>query len=105
MSRKDQLLEFLKTSPKDDFLNYALAQEYISEGNDVAAQDLFNSLLEWHPNYVATYYHLGKLLERQGLKEQAMEMYRKGMEKAREAREQHSLAELQSALLELEYDT
>jgi len=104
MNRKAQLLEFLKSSPKDDFLNYALAQEFIAERNDAEAEKLFIQLLEWHPNYVATYYHMGKLLERRMEKEAAMEMYRKGIEVARAKREQHSLAELQSALLELEYE-
>jgi tetratricopeptide (TPR) repeat protein len=104
MNRKAQLLEFLKSSPKDDFLNYALAQEFIAEGNDTEAEVLFLQLLDWHPEYVATYYHLGKLLERKSDKEAAMEMYRKGIEIARRKREQHSLAELQSALLELEYE-
>ena len=104
MSRKAQLLEFLQASPKDDFLNYALAQEYISEGNDAEAEALFLQLLEWHPDYIATYYHLGKLTERKGQKEQAMEIYRRGIERAKAKREQHSLSELQSALLELEYE-
>lgn len=104
MDRKAQIFEFLKASPKDDFLNYALAQEFIAEGNDTEAEKLFAQLLEWHPDYVATYYHLGKLLERKEEKEKAMEVYRAGIEKAKEKKEQHSLSELQSALLELEYD-
>lgn len=104
MDRKAQLLDFLNDAPNDEFLNYALAQEFISEGNDEEAAVLFQKLLENSPGYVATYYHMGKLLERKGEKEQAMDMYRKGILIAKEKREQHSLSELQSALLELEYD-
>ncbi|MBL7812353.1 MAG: hypothetical protein JNL57_09045 [Bacteroidetes bacterium] len=102
--RKAQLLSFLSDSPDDAFLNYALAQEFISEGNDTEAEKVFSKLLQLHPGYTATYYHFAKLLERKGMKEEAMNMYRSGIEKAREMKEQHTLAELQSALLELEYE-
>lgn len=103
MNRLDQIHAFLKESPDDAFLNYALAQEYISAGNDSEAEILFSKLLRLHPEYIATYYHFGKLLERKSLTEEAMEMYRKGIVIAKENKEQHSLSELQSALLELEY--
>lgn len=104
MNRKEQLLKFLESSPDDAFLNYALAQEYISEGNDTDAEKLFNRLIEIHPTYSATYYHLGKLLERRLQTEEAKGVYRTGIETAKQNGEQHAVAELQSALLELEYD-
>jgi predicted RNA polymerase sigma factor len=53
---------------------------------------------------VATYYHLGKLLERKGQKEEAKQRYTQGIEIAKKANDRHSLSELQSAFLELEYD-
>lgn len=104
MSRKEQLLSFLKESPEDSFLNYALAQEFIGEGNDTEAEKIFISLLSNDPEYTATYYHMGKLLERKAQKDDAMDMYRKGIVMAKKKGEQHTLSELQSALLELEYD-
>ncbi|MCC7298573.1 MAG: hypothetical protein IT244_09595 [Bacteroidia bacterium] len=104
MDRKSQILEFLKESPQDAFLNYALAQEHIGAGNDAEAEEIFRHLLLWHPNYVATYYHLGKLLERKQEVDAAKEMYKNGIEVAKSIKEQHALSELQSALLELEYD-
>lgn len=104
MNRKEQLLSFLKESPEDSFLNYALAQEFISAGNDIEAEKIFNFLLNNDPEYTATYYHMGKLLERKAEKDDAMNMYRKGIEIAKKKGEQHTLSELQSALLELEYD-
>ncbi len=104
MNRKEQVVAFLKENPEDAFLNYALAQEHISEGNDAAAEIIFKNLLKNQPDYVATYYHLGKLQERKGEKENAMDIYRLGIDKAKEKKEQHALSELQSALLELEYE-
>lgn len=104
MNRKEQILRFLETQPDDAFLNYALAQEYISEGLDDKAEALFLKLTDQQPEYIATYYHYGKLLERKGAKDSAMEMYRKGIAIGQKLRELHAVSELQSALLELEYD-
>jgi tetratricopeptide (TPR) repeat protein len=104
MNRIEQLLTFLKESPEDAFLNYALATEYVGLGDDDKAEDIFRTLLEKHPDYIATYYHLGKLLERKAAKEEAILIYEKGIEIAKKSGERHSLSELQSALLELQYD-
>lgn len=104
MDRISKLRSFLAENPQDDFLNYALAQEYIGLGDDAQAEAIFLNLLEWHPNYVATYYHLGKLLERKGNIEEAKQRYTQGIEIAKKANDRHSLSELQSAFLELEYD-
>jgi tetratricopeptide (TPR) repeat protein len=104
MNRIEQLEIFLKETPNDAFLNYALATEYVSMGDDEKAEFIFRDLLEKNPDYVATYYHLGKLLERKQQKNEAMDIYRMGIEKAKATGEQHSLSELQSALLELEYE-
>ncbi len=101
--RMSQLLEFLKESPDDPFLNYALAQEHVSQGNKEEAKRLMEWLLEKHPDYVATYYHLGKLLEQDGQKEAAMDVYQAGIVVAGKLGEQHARSELQSAKLELEY--
>jgi predicted Zn-dependent protease len=101
--RMSQLLEFLKEAPEDPFLNYALAQEHMSAGNREEARRLLEWLLQHHPDYVASYYHLGKLLEKEGQKEAAMEVYETGISIAGKLGEQHARAELQSAKLELEY--
>jgi tetratricopeptide (TPR) repeat protein len=104
MNRIEQLLAFLKESPEDAFLNYALATEYVGLGDDGKAEVIFRELLEKQPDYVATYYHLGKLMERKSEKEEAISIYEKGIEKAKKLGERHSLSELQSALLELQFD-
>ena len=66
MSRIEKLLEYMKTSGKDSFLQHALALEYIKIGNDEEARKLFNEILLREPTYIGSYYHLGKLLERVG---------------------------------------
>ncbi len=66
MSRIEQLQLFLKDSPDDSFLVHALALEYLKAGDEIKAKYYFEQNLHKAPQYVATYYHLGKLLERSG---------------------------------------
>ena len=93
--------EFLKTSPTDSFLQHALALEYIKLGNDVAAKQLFEELLNREPGYIGSYYHLGKLLERTKDEAGAVKVYEKGMEEAKKAGDNHAFGELRGALEEL----
>ena len=103
MSRIDQIRQFLQDSPNDSFLRYALAQELQKQGDVEAAKEAYLWLTDNQPSYVATYYHLGKLLIAQGEKEAALAWFNLGIEHAKAAKELHALSELQSAKLELEY--
>ncbi len=102
MSRIEKLLEFMKTADKDSFLQHALALEYIKIDNDEAARKLFNEILLREPSYIGSYYHLGKLLERVADFDKAIRVYKRGMEEAKKAGDQHSYNELQGALEDLE---
>jgi tetratricopeptide (TPR) repeat protein len=104
MSRIDQVRQFLQDSPNDSFLRYALAQELQKQGDVEAAKEAYLWLTDNQPSYVATYYHLGKLLIAQGEKKAALEWFNLGIEHAKAAKELHALSELQSAKLELEYE-
>src|SRR6195952_2067503 len=101
-SRIEKLLEFMKTSDKDSFLQHALALEYIKVGNDEEARKLFNEILLREPTYIGSYYHLGKLLERAADYDKAILIYKRGMEEAKRAKDQHSYNELHGALEDLE---
>ncbi|MBL7703157.1 MAG: tetratricopeptide repeat protein [Ferruginibacter sp.] len=102
MSRIEKLLEYIREQGKDSFLQHALALEYIKIGNDEEARKLFTEILEREPGYVGSYYHLGKLLERANEFEEAMTIYRKGMEESQKANDMHSKMELQGALEDIE---
>jgi len=104
MSRIDQIRQFLQDSPNDSFLRFALAQELQKQGDVEAAKEAYLWLTDNQPSYVATYYHLGKLLIAQGEKEAALAWFNLGIEHAKAAKELHALSELQSAKLELEYE-
>lgn len=102
MSRIEKLLEFMKTSDKDSFLQHALALEYIKVDQDEEARKLFNEILLREPTYVGSYYHLGKLLERAGDFDKAVRIYKRGMEEAKAADDNHSYSELLMALEDIE---
>ena len=101
MERMGKLLGLLQENPSDSFLQHALALEYIKQGDDEAARKLFEGLLKRDPSYIGSYYHLGKLFERNNNATEAIKWYEKGMDEARKAGEMHALAELKSAHDEL----
>ena len=102
MDRIGKLKGFLEANPGDSFLQHALALEYIKEGDDNRAKMLFENILAADPSYVGSYYHLGKLLERNGDASLAMQCYEKGMQVAKAAGDNHALNELRAAYEDLE---
>jgi tetratricopeptide (TPR) repeat protein len=104
MNRLEQLLVFLKDQPNDNFLRYALAQEYFKIGEIEKTKTIYETLVNDSPDYSATYFHLGKLYEKMNLTEDAMQCYKNGIEVTFKNGEAHAKSELQAALLELEYD-
>lgn len=103
MNRIAKLKEYLETTPNDNFLQHALALEYVKEGNDADARTLFENILNRDANYVGSYYHLAKLLERVGETELAITWYEKGMIAAKQAGDNHAYNELQMAHEDLVY--
>ena len=101
--RIEKIKTFLRDNPADCFLNHALALEYIKLGDDISARKYFELNLGNDPAYVATYYHLGKLLERAGEEKNAIDIYEKGMQKAKAVNDMHSYSELQAAHDDIAY--
>jgi len=101
MDRIEKLKEFLEKDPHDAFVKHALALEYVKLGEETVARRLWEEVLERDPAYVGSYYHLAKLLERVGEKEEAIRRYEQGMQAARKAGEMKAYNELQAALEDL----
>lgn len=104
MDRMEQLQQMLKENAKDSFLRHALAMELQKTGEDKRAIQTLQDLLTDDPAYVGSYYQLGKLLEKTGDSQTAIQWYEKGMEQAKAAGENRAYNELQSALEELIYE-
>ena len=100
LSRLEKLLEFLQNEPEDEFLQYALATEYLRLNDTEKALQYYESLIKNHPDYVGTYYHLGKLYEALNRKPDAINIYEKGMETAKRKRDNHAFSELQAVYRE-----
>lgn len=101
MDRIARIHEMLEKNPKDNFLRHALALEYIKTGEYTKAKELFETILTEFPDYVGSYYHLAKLLEKTGDTEAAIQWYEKGMEVAKKAGDRHAYSELQGAYEDL----
>jgi Tfp pilus assembly protein PilF len=98
MERIQKLKAFLAENGDDSFVQHALALEYVKLNDDGAAREMWDALLKRDEDYVGSYYHLAKLLERQGERDAAAATYEKGMEIARKVGDRHAYGELQGAL-------
>ena len=101
-SRKDMVLEMLKTEPNDVFLNYALAVEY--EANELLEEAVkqFLKTLEIKNDYFACYYQLGRVTEKLKNEKQALEYYKTGLELAKQKKDQKAINEFNEAVWLLE---
>lgn len=99
-SRLNMLFDFLRQEPDDPFTLYAIGNEYMESSPDIALK-YFEKLLHEHEDYVATYYHAGKLYEAFARYQDAAATYQKGMEKTSARGETKLYSELQSAYHEL----
>ena len=102
MERLEKLKAFLVQNPDDNFVQHALALEYVKLNDDESAKEQWEALLKRDERYVGSYYHLAKLLERQGETAAAVAVYKKGMEVAKSVGDRHAYNELQMALEDME---
>jgi len=98
--RIQQLREFVNEDPKDPFNLYALALEY-QKVDLQKAVEIFELLLRDHPDYLPTYYQLGKLYLELTENEKAMQVFGSGIEKAQKQNDVKALKELKAARQEL----
>ena len=101
-SRLEILQEFVENDPHDSFSRYALGQEYMNLDRIDKAIVTFERLAETDPDYVAVYYHLGGVLEHAGRKDEAKEIYQKGIAVSDKGGDMHAKGELMEALDMLE---
>lgn len=101
MNRIAFLKVYIKREPADLFSRHALAMELVKQGDDVEARLLMEEILALDEYYLGTYYHLGKLHERQADLNAAKSVYLKGIEIAERLNERNPLRELKAALQQL----
>ena len=99
--RLEQLLDMLSKNV-DSFLLFAIAKEYEKAAENELAKEYYKRLVSEFPDYVGTYYHFGKLLEKSAETDAAIEIYNKGIAIAKALGDQHAWSELAEAKLNLE---
>ncbi len=104
MERIEKLTTMLEQFPKDCFLWHALALEWAKLGDYAKARSYFEHVLALDANYIGTYYHLGKTLEKLGLPLDATSIYEEGIKRAGVLNDKHARNELQQALDDLNDD-
>jgi tetratricopeptide (TPR) repeat protein len=101
MDRIATFRSFIAKSPTDPFPRYGLAMELKGNGELAEAWAAFDELITNFPDYVPTYLMAGGTLVALGRKDEAAEIYRKGIEVARKRGDQHARGELEAALSEI----
>ena len=102
VNRLEQLQNMLQAEPEDDFLQYAIAMEYISMRTVEKAIPYLKHIVKQNPDYLACYYQLGKCAEELKQIEEAKTYYQLGIEIAEKQNKLKTRNELKQALLLLE---
>ncbi|HTR47961.1 MAG TPA: tetratricopeptide repeat protein [Verrucomicrobiae bacterium] len=97
-SRREMLEQFVAQKPADAFARYGLALECAKLGDDAAALEHFQKLIEANPEYVAGYFQYGQLLSRVGRAEEARKTLSDGIVVAQRTGDIHARDEMQAAL-------
>lgn len=96
------LLKLLENEPDDVFLNYALGIEYVAELNLPDGEACFKKVLSLNENYIPAFYQLGKLFESQLKNEEALDWFKRGLEKAKAQKDNKAINEFGEAIFMLE---
>lgn len=94
----------LESHPDDPFLHYAAALEHRKVKEYDKAQIILEQLITNQPEYLGSYYQLGKLYEESGASEKAIAIYKQGEIVARKQNDIKTLGELSEALMLIEDD-
>ena len=100
--RVKQLEEMIAQDSKDEFVLFALAQEYGKSEDYPKAISYYVKLKQINPNYVGLYYHLAAIYSLIDNSSEALEIYNQGIIVAQELNDQHALAELKNAKMNFE---
>jgi len=97
-NRLDILKSLVVQNPADSFARYGLAMAYASAGDYGQAVEEYRKLIDVNPKYVAAYYHGGQALEKIGKRDEAREIYQRGIAVCTEVGDQHTRSELEGVL-------
>jgi tetratricopeptide (TPR) repeat protein len=102
MDRIAAFQSFIAKNPADPFPRYGLAMEHRNRGDGEAAAAAFADLMARFPDYTATYLMAGQNLLALGRRDEAIAVYRTGVEVAGRTGDRHARSEIEDALAQLE---
>jgi hypothetical protein len=102
MSRRQKIEAMLAGEPGDVFLRYSLAMELDKEGDHDASLARFAELTRDQPPYVPAFFMAGQQLARLGLRDEARDILRRGIDSAREQADFHAAGEMTELLNSLD---
>ncbi|MDH3650404.1 MAG: tetratricopeptide repeat protein [Saprospiraceae bacterium] len=102
MSKIALLEQYLRDSPQDPFLHFAMAKEYEKLGDWELSLNKYLHLVREHPDYVGTYYHLGRLYMHLDKASEARATVNAGIACAEKLDDRHSASELEELLAQIE---
>jgi tetratricopeptide (TPR) repeat protein len=97
-TRIQTLEEFVARDPGDSFSRYALALELEKAGQELESVAHLREVILRDPSYIAAFYHLGRLLARQGKIDDARAIYNQGLNAGKTAGDERTRSEIQQAL-------
>ena len=102
--RLKHLYDLLEQGEDQEFILFALAQEYTKLLQFEKAKDYYLKLEHINPDYVGLYYHLAQTYIDLDETEKALKCYEKGIETARRIGDHHALGELMNAKTNFELE-
>jgi folate-binding protein YgfZ len=91
-------LKVLEIDPVDQVANFGLGSIFLETGKYEEALEPLKTVVEHHPDYSAAWLTLGKTLEKLSRKEEAEEVYKKGIEAASKKGDLMPLKDMQTRL-------
>lgn len=95
--RLTKLFKFTEVDPNDPFNWYAIAMEYLSIEEYNKAREYFEKVLNEHKDYLPVYYQAAQLYMDLNEDEKADEVFKKGIELAKNQKNALTERELRSA--------
>lgn len=83
-TKLEQFKELAELDPDDPVVHYGLGSEHLKLGEFADAAAAFRRAIALQPDYSAAYRELGKALEKENHREEAIAAYRKGKEVAQQ---------------------
>jgi len=98
MSRKEKLEQMLVCQPEDPFLHYALAMEWVKEGNAESGLRLFDRVLALDAGYLGAYMQKANTLIGQDRFLDARATLKAGIDAANQKGDTHAADEMRGLL-------